>query len=381
MSKKIIKHEQAEFVLEPDGFSIHTFELFYRCTAAEWREIKQNVYEKNKKRSKYKPSFIYEEGKGRHVCTKYSKEGIRITLEKNEDDSFKTFFLRLIVNPRKLIDPKSSYLGIFPPTQESIVSLRKAFKRLFKDTVFPNNIDEYKLRRVDLCTNIRCNHNKIFSETIRVMRKLPTPPKYERKLKQHDTKYNKHFLRFHCNTHELIIYDKSYQLYQILDEDQKVSKDGVLRFEVHCDRDYIRNFEKKQSTELETTEILFLLMQESKEKILKHFSQCFDDVAYCRMDVIEQRIRESTYKKKTKDAMLEFATRMRKVSSTDKALSDMKREAIDTDKLLEKFEKLGISPIPLRGNFCAEQIPGPIQLLRQITDGKVTVDYIKVKHK
>lgn len=53
----------------------------------------------------------------------------------------------------------------------------------------------------------------------------------------------------------------------------------------------------------------------------------------------------------------------------------------DADKLLDKFKKLGISPIPLWENFCAEKIPGPVGLLNQVVEGNVIVDYIEEKYK
>ena len=52
-----------------------------------------------------------------------------------------------------------------------------------------------------------------------------------------------------------------------------------------------------------------------------------------------------------------------------------------TAGLLDKFAKLGISPIPLRKNFCAESLPGPVELLRSVSEGKVKVEYVKAKYK
>lgn len=155
MSKKVIRNLKAIFGLEPDGFSIHTFELFYKCTKMQWYEIKQWLYKLQEKRSKFQPVFIYKEYNDRHTCTMYSKHGIQIELEHN-DNQYDTFYLRLIINPRKLIDPESSYIGILPPTEKSIRSLKKAFNKLFEGTNIPDDIDSYQLRRVDLCTNIRC---------------------------------------------------------------------------------------------------------------------------------------------------------------------------------------------------------------------------------
>jgi len=132
---------------------------------------------------------------------------------------------------------------------------------------------------------------------------------------------------------------------------------------------------------LETTELLFLLMQESEERILKHFSQCFDDVNFCVMDEIQGRIQQSSFKTDTKETMLELSNQLRRVHSVDTALLNLQLAPNDADKLLDKFQKLGISPIPLWENFCAKKIPGPIGLLSQIADGNVIVPYKEEKYK
>lgn len=52
---------------------------------------------------------------------------------------------------------------------------------------------------------------------------------------------------------------------------------------------------------------------------------------------------------------------------------------IDRKDILDRFEKLGVSPIPLWKSFCAERLPSPITLLRDVSDGEVKVDYILIK--
>ena len=59
----------------------------------------------------------------------------------------------------------------------------------------------------------------------------------------------------------------------------------------------------------------------------------------------------------------------------------MKKAGCDTDGLLDRFTRLEISPIPLRKNFCAQNLPGPVELLKRISDGEMSVEYIKVKYK
>lgn len=199
MSKRRESKKTAVFELEPDGFSIHTFELSKKLTKHEFHHIKSSLYQSQ-------DGSIYEDDKykGLFHCKKYCKCGVRIDLEHNQsEESFDTYFVRMVVNPRVLIEPGCSYLGILPPEESSIKKLRKNFKKLFEKTVFDYDIKNYYLSRVDLCTNIRCDSNKPFRELVRVLRKLPTPPKYERNFYKHSNKkkanrYNKHYLRFCC---------------------------------------------------------------------------------------------------------------------------------------------------------------------------------------
>ena len=200
-----------------------------------------------------------------------------------------TYFLKMTINPRKLIEPldEYSYLGILQPTQESVDRVADAFRRVFQQTTFENDINQYKLSRVDFCTNIRCDSKKIFRELVRVLRKLPTPPKYTRMIyqdkkqnKKKANRYNKHYLRFACGTHELVIYDKSYQMKENgLELSYEKMANGVIRFEMHCQREYLRRLEKKLGCS-DTDSLLHALVQCTREELVKKFSKCFPDVSY-----------------------------------------------------------------------------------------------------
>ena len=79
--------------------------------------------------------------------------------------------------------------------------------------------------------------------------------------------------------------------------------------------------------------------------------------------------------------MLELASRLQRMQSVDKALEKLEKAEIETSGLLNRFDKLGISPIPLWKNFCAKELPGPVTLLRAVADGELAVEYLKVKQK
>ena len=383
MSKKVIKHKTAKFTLEPDGFSIHTIELSMELTYRDFYEIKDHLY---RQQENEKGGWIYPDDWGNHICTYYKDYGIRITLDHNRSDSVETYYVRMVVNPRKLIDPGASYIGILPPEKSSVKKLEKTFAKVFQDTVFENDINAYQLTRVDLCTNIRCNSNRLFRELVRVLRKVPDSPKYERRFYKHKDKkkanrYNKHYLRFHCRTKELVIYDKTYHVrngelivgYENLPE-------GVLRFEIHCERDYIRKLERQFGTDA-SVDLLWYLIQASERLIIDHFGRCFSDARFLQMDDLIEAITKSAFKQKNKETMLELAARLKRTQSVDKALEKMEKAGYSTDGLLDRFDALGISPIPLRKNFCAKKLPGPVELLRAVSSEEITVEYIEVKYK
>lgn len=197
--------------------------------------------------------------------------------------------------------------------------------------------------------------------------------------KKKANKYNKHYIKFQCGTHSLVIYDKTYQTTeQGLRVDYEDLPEGVLRFEVQYQRSVLRGLEKKLATD-NPSELLWYLMQKSEKRICKHFEQCFADVQFCQIEEIEKRITGSKYEDEIKQAMLELTHRMQRKQSVDQVLEEMSSESFAVDDLLRRVHRLGFSPIPLWKNFCAQQIPGPVSLLRMISEGEVVIPYKKMK--
>ena len=384
MGKKVLKRKKTEFILEPDGFSIHTFALSYQMTATAFQKMLDNAYA-------LKLMYQEKDCENVFVCNRYANHGIRLSMQRTTTDAgHPHYFLRIVVNPRKLIDPKSSYLGILPPEKQSLERLDKAFRKLFKDSPFPHDISQYYLSRVDLCANIRCGNKRVFREMVRVLRKAHTPDKYERKKYQHSDKkkanrYNKHYIRLSCGTHELVIYDKTYQLTENnLVVDYETLPEGILRFEVQYQREKLRHVEKKLGLDGSTNDplkVLWHLMQHSRELLCKQFKACYSKTPFFPLEQIEAAVKASRYTAKTKQSMLELARQMQRKQTVDKALRDMKLPDDQAYALLERFEKLGANPVPLRKGFCCKRLPSPIELLETVDNQLLTVEmeYWKTK--
>ncbi len=371
MSRKVLRQRNAAFTLEPDGYFIHTFELSQKLTKSEWNRVKDYLYtsqQNYKNTHKWSVGWIYPDKhhKDEHICLRYSKYGIRIRIEHNESES--------------------GYLGILMPKKENIHKIQKSFRGLFKDTPIENRISHYYLSRIDLCVNIRCSNKKVFRELVRVLHKTNIPKKYKRKKyihvdKKRANKYNKHYIQITCNLQELVIYNKTYQLDMngIAKKDKGITN-GVLRVEGHYWRNKIKKLEKDYEID-DPLDTLWLLMKESKKRILKVAEKYYGDFPYYGIDDIIKMINQSKFRSDTKSRMCVLAKQMQQRQSLDKALQWMENHEYRTNGLLSNFHEIAINPVPLRKDFAAERMPSLLEILHTIDEKPIMVQLTKWKWK
>lgn len=367
-----------KFQLEPDGFSIHTFEVTKKLSGKEYRKLVDETY------CRCPPGQIYRDktwqGEGeRHRCRWFQRNGLRISLEKDVHGHISTCYLRVAVNPRKLIDLNSSYLGILPPTEESVQDVSKMFFVVLKDSGLPCVLDAYQLSRVYLCVNVRCNSAALFKELLRVTRKLPTPPKYERAIfksadRKAASKYNRHHITLKHKSHELVIYDKTYQIMEnwLLLDEEKIPK-GVLRFEVHELRERISKVEKKLGTS-SVTSLLCHYIKQSERIITGCFRRAYPDEKFMPPDGLERLVCAEA-DKSLQEGMLRLVELMVRLKTLEKGVRKIENEGYGAAAILSQFAKLGVSPIPLRKKFCARSMPGVSVLLERIAHRNVQIWY------
>ena len=367
-----------KFQLEPDGFSIHTFEVTKKLSGKEYRKLVDETY------CRCPPGQIYRDktwqGEGeRHRCKWFQREGLRISFEQDIHHQVVSCRLRIAVNPRKLIDPNSSYVGILPPTEESIQDVSKMFFAVLRDSGLPCVLDAYQLSRVDLCVNVRCNSAALFKELLRVTRKLPTPPKYERAIfksadRKAASKYNRHHITLKHKSRELVIYDKTYQIMEngLLLDEEKLPK-GVLRFEVHELRERISKVEKELGTS-SVTSLLCHYAEQSEKIITRCFGRAYPDKKFMQPDQLRSLIHAEA-DTAVGDGMARLAEVMVRVKTLKKGVKKIGKEGYDAEAVLAQFARLGVSPVPLRKNFCDESMPGVSVLLERIAHRNVQIWY------
>ena len=373
-----MKKKSGMFKLEPDKFSIHTFEISKKLTNQDYKRMRERLYRQCPKGEVYRDRDWQGEGE-RHRCRWFQRNGLRISLEKDVHGQISTCYLRIAVNPRKLIDPNSSYLGILPPTEESVQEVSKTFFAVLRDSGLPCVLDAYQLSRVDLCVNIRCDSTALFKELLRVTRKLPTPPKYEKAtLKSADrkaaSKYGKHCITLRHKSRELVIYDKTYQIVEneLLLDEEKLPK-GVLRFEVHELRERISKVEKKLGTS-SVTSLLCHYVERSERIITRCFGRAYSDKKFMQPDQLRSLIHAEA-DAVLKAGMARLVEVMVRAKTLEKGIKKIGKEGHDVEAVLAQFMRLGISPVPLRKKFCAESMPGVSVLLERIARRNVQIWY------
>ena len=150
--------------LSSEGYSYHTLELSWNPTNAEFGEICQYLHDISGHRAFYK---LKQYGDNCHFCGVLTPHGIRIYLTKTNNKNV----VKLIVNPRRLIDSNASYLGIMPPGSDAMELFEQTFTDCMRKVRLPEFLEDWKLTRLDLCVNIQWNKKEGPHELIRLIRK------------------------------------------------------------------------------------------------------------------------------------------------------------------------------------------------------------------
>ena len=391
-------------MLTSDGFSFHTTELKYFPTMTEYHSRKKCLYDLARKKHK---DFIYpisRDKKKTDCCKKFKNQETHCCkLFKNQRTNL--YFsatkgphatIKAVVNPRKLIDPDSSYLGIFPPNEESVSEFADSFTDIMRKIDLPDFSEGWLATRVDLCVNLDCGEGDTARELNRLAHKGQTPKKYTRieytdnsltpeKLKEK----NKHYLRYECGSAALVIYDKTYQMTEegLVTKFEKLSN-GIIRVELQLGRKFIRKFmdengiqrEDPDNEECEDLEELFNeLIRQSPDLILTYLKKAVPCGTHYKLSRLKYLLDELPLHAETIEQMQYLVQQAHTCDTLDDAIRKTKKKFKLSDKEvkthIERFRNSGISPIPLSGNFPLDSLPSLTSLLEQLAmEGCTEID-------
>lgn len=347
MSKKVY--------LTSDGFSYHTLELRYNPTDKAYRDC----FERLQQHSKAQELYPQKDSDGRIYawrCNAFSKKGIQIFMTKGHQN-----LVALTINPRKLLDSESSYLGIVPPDQDTLEEIRDQFTELMRKTGLPEDLDEWKLHRLDLCVNICWNRKGTAAELIRLMRVEDlTPSGFEK-----STTGQRHEVRYQNGQVELVAYDKLLQMEQQGLLTGETLPKSVLRVELQCGRAWLREFSKKNKRKA-TTELIEALGKSSRKLIITYAEKCMYDGMY-------RKLKEQLVIIESADGMKKkVRKRLKDILKTSDDLSLWYAKKGLTEEqwktCINHFKRLGIHPVPLRKKYPVKKLPSLLMILKALDD-------------
>lgn len=372
-----------------DGYSFHTLELKAHPNSESFHDTLELLYKaaKKSKDSRYTtyPLKEYEsETLKPHCSTMLSPHGILLYLTERIKDDWHKYTIKAIVNPRKVLDPGCSYLGIAPTDVESLNRFQDEFTSLMRRYDLPEFLDEWTMTRLDLCVNLQLNKKRSAQEFCRLLQKDLLPPKLERvffydpdadkeiQKKQKDA--DQHSICLENDSYSIVVYDKLYQAeVEGLMESNSWHElpDSILRLELRCFRTYLKKMAKKENLD-STSEQLYWMAQNSRELILKKVHQIFSGGTHYKPDIAKQIINDSKYHETTCEQLQWLINRTRYPFNLRQLEKGMQKKFAlnprSVVKRLEQLENLGINLVPLRNDFYLDQLPSLTKILKLLED-------------
>lgn len=355
--------------LSSEGYSYHTLELSWNPTNAEFGEIYQYLHDISGHRAFYP---LKQYGDNCAFCGILTAHGIRIYLTETNNKNV----VKLIVNPRRLIDTNASYLGIMPPDSDAMELFEQTFTDCMRKVRLPEFLEDWTLTRLDLCVNILWNKKKGPHELIRLLRKWPAPAGYLKDDfdgtdggKRRRGVKNTHIVKYSNDSLALVVYDK---VYQVRKENLALPGEfipkGILRVELQCKKPWLKTYRKEKHI-TDTRELIASLAWDSRELICRHAETLCRGGTHYKLDTMEKELRgEQDIRNKTRKRMLRIAECLRDSKRAKTALEELDLSKKQLRTCLEHFKQLHIHPVALRDDYPLKKVPSLPDLLQELEE-------------
>lgn len=359
-----------------EAFSVHTIELCCHPTMKEFHRTIDRLFTLSRKMA-HKGMFLLPSkhaSSKTYSCILFADQGVRLYLSILNPNDVPRAYVKMFINPRKLLDSSSSYLGIMPLDEQSFVRFSENFTDLMRTIGLPEFLADWQLNRCDLCVNLQFGKNKVARELMAALRKNTPGGKFKQKhymdaslSPQKLKEKRKHYLCYATDSVRLVVYDKMYQLTENkLILAQEKLPNGVLRVELQCQKKFLNSQAKKLDCDTNAHTLLRCMQQNSADYILKYVKKCFCSGMQYTPDALFQILETAKIRDQLKQPMLALCNSLR-YGSLDKAVKTIQKQyqlsEQNVRRILKKFQKLGICPIPLRTRYFRSSLPSLPDLL------------------
>ena len=363
-----------------EGFSFHTIELKQVYSSSDKYNAAFSHLKKISNQKEFYP--LKEFDNICYFCGHFSKHGIRLylTMKKAKKKKYR-YSIKAVINPRKLIDPDCSYLGIMPSDEKSLDQMEERFTEIMRKAGLPEFIDEWSLTRIDLCVNFVFNRKKLPQQMIQLISRGPVPHSYNRDTYTIPAQANpngeihleKHSVKLWNKRIALVAYDKAYQMEKeglLPPPELGMEKRGVLRVELQCRRDWIA--EQAAEHKCQTVrEKLDYFSSHSRDYLCEYVDRLYLHGEYFRYDLLCSKIEATdSIKGKSKKRMLNFVNLLASCNDFDAAFQVISESLTEKqlEAMVKHFSELNIAPIPLMKKCKLKAIQSLPSILHEMDD-------------
>lgn len=336
--------------------SIHTFELSKSFGKGE------NGYLKYQEFLDRAQTDCQKEGYKCHRLLKFMGLGIQVHLIANHND----YYIKFIVNLQKVLVADGLVKIINESNaQEAIEMVNWQLSSWLGDEF---EIDRLRLSRVDICSNIDVGSAELVSAYIRQMYRAGATKSYKVYGKK---EYGKRFdkvagftARSRSGVAELSLYDKERQLEKIGHPSDEAH--GILRAEYRILN--VNKIKRKHEITLTNSDTLLWFINNSGDLLYEILSKFIVDGASYKLSEVNRLICEQVNRKKMRNRMCRFSELVAQKHGMFSARRAMEQEDPKLDsrayhKMIDKFENIGVNPVPLPAKKAICDLPSLFEWL------------------
>lgn len=332
-------------------YSVHTFEIFILLSKDEYVQCKNILY---------------------NYCDTYGLSWYKYSPDINSYKIFKQegftllhtwrfistagcqYGMNIIINARKLLGYKKHANICIAPAKDISKIMPALHEKLNLIGLHSLDYNRFRLKRLDLCTNIKLETSVEFKEYLRLICKGKNVYDsvlllcYDKKQKRRISP--KHSFTLKGATFEISLYAKQIQMLasnKHYSAEELQSAENQLRIELR--------FKNQKNNELihlyqDLNNLIRHIPEIGHKYICRYLNSMYGKGDFYRFDIAVAKIESSNYHTKTKLQMIKFIKTVSKGSLNDAVIKFGKEES---NSLLGHFNHLHVSPItlPVRSSF------------------------------
>lgn len=340
---------------------IHTYSVHKTLTAEQYHYIKKG------KLTSHSKALDYFSQSERLSSDELSAYGIKLYLSRNGT----IYSVKIRIEPC-LVLGSNNPTDLYQPTKKSYGKIVEIADDLLEPFNLPCSITEMKICRIDATADLHFNKKEYVMDYIHVLKKSVVLPHYtvdyfrDSEKKAKDCKEaNSHSFKQYCKSSSFFAYDKIAQLQMTKRLSGTLMGKNVLRLEAEMKR---AAFKKRIGNCDSNYEYLKAGAKKAKHILgwyLKRLQPVQGD--YLRYEDAVCMTENNQKGKKNRERMLYLLRKTSDSKSLSAALEKTKAKygltAGQINRLLKKFDKLGVSPITLPNSREMEKLESLRELL------------------